>query len=258
MPGVFVPGDGKVVVVHPLSLVPWTVIFEQPASALYKDVYPLKRNLLLVGLLLMVVALAVWMPIVDTFVGPIRELTREAQRIASGDLSHPIPRDGRDEITALSISLDRMRRQLDDDRKELQAQVAKLGELNRLKSEFIANLSHEFRTPVHIARGYIDLIRDGAFGQAPDHLGEPLGVVAHQYERLWETLESCLDLGRIDAGEIKVHAERFDLCNLAREVVDEFTPRLQKKGLRGSVSFPRTAYQVTSDKAKVQATSSHR
>lgn len=230
--------DDKIQVTQPITGTSWNLVLEHSSRTLYKDASQLERYLLCLGVLLLVGALALWIPFVESFVSPIRNLTVEAQRIASGDLTNPISREGGDEIAALSSAFDHMRRQIQNQQQTLQEQIGELQQINRLKGEFIANLSHEFRTPVHIMRGYTDLILDGVFGHVPDGLMEPLTAVSQQYTSLWSLLESCLDLAKIDAGEVQVEIEAFDICGLVREVMDEFKPLLKKNHIRGIVTVP--------------------
>lgn len=225
-------------VTEPIADTGWSLVLEHSSRLLYRDAAQLERNLLWVGALLILVALLVWMPFVESFVRPIRKLTHEAQRIAQGDLSNPVRRDGSDEIAELSSAFDHMREQIQHQQQLLQSQIGELREMNRLKAEFIANLSHEFRTPVHIMRGYTDLIIDGAFGQVPAALMEPLTAVSQQYTSLWDLLESCLDLAKIDAGEARLDIGAFDVCSLVRDVMDEFRLLLSRDNLRAIVTVP--------------------
>lgn len=244
--------DGGVVqVVQPLPLVRWSLVLEQASEDIYRDAYRLGRNLAILGLVLTALASLVWFPLTYSFISPVRGLQNEAERIASGDLSHPISSDGHDEIAMLAASLENMRGQLQGQQARVQAQVTELAELNRLKSEFIANLSHEFRTPIHIMRGYTDLVREGAFGDVPAKLREPMDAIARQYEWLWQIFESCLRLARIDEGKERVYLTDFDLSELVREVAHELTPRFEAAQLRAPVHVP-DACQVRSDVGKVR------
>ena len=230
--------DDRIQVTEPIAGTSWSLVLEHSARILYKDASELQRNLLWVGLLLMLAALLVWIPFIESFVSPIRNLTAEAQRIASGDLDNQISHDGSDELADLSAAFDHMRRQIQNQQLLLQEQIDELQEMNRLKNEFIANLSHEFRTPVHIMRGYTDLILDGAFGDVPADLMEPLTAVSRQYASLWSLLESCLDIAKIDAGEVQLETQGFDICALVGEVMEEFKPLLAANELRAVVTFP--------------------
>ncbi len=244
-------GD-RVLAAHQLAVVPWHVVIEQPVSSVYKDVYLLERNLAILAVLLTLLALIVWLPFVGSFVGPIHALTVESQRIASGDLSHPVPRDGHDEVSTLAESFENMRRQLLDAKDNLEKQVVELTEMNRLKAEFIATLSHEFRTPMHIMRGYIDLILDGDFGPVPEELREPLGAVVRQFGSLWMLLESCLELVKFNAGKQQTSKTKFDLNRLVCDVMEDLAPRLQEKSLDAAVRLPEGPRWIASDEAKVE------
>ena len=250
--GFSVQDGDRMVAAHPLTAVPWHVVLEQPVRSLYKDVYLLERNLAILAVVLTLLALIVWMPFVESFIRPIQALTVESERIAAGDLSHPIPREGRDEVSTLAESLDHMRRQLLDDKRSLERRVIELAEMNRLKTEFIATLSHEFRTPMHIMRGYLDLIAEGEFGPVPESLREPLTTVLRQFGSLWDTLESCLELAKLDAGKQHTQRTNFDLNRLVIEVMEDFAPQLQEKGLNASVRMRGDPCWIASDEAKVR------
>lgn len=244
-------GD-KMMALHPLGTPGWHVVVAQPSRSLYSDVYQLERKLAILAIGLTMFALVVWIPFVESFINPIRNLTDESDRIAAGDLSHPITDDGRDEIAKLSRSLDDMRLQIREDQEHLKDQLVKLGEVNRLKTEFIATLSHEFRTPMHIMHGYLDLIREGTFGEVPKSILEPLDAVDRQYATLWEIVESCLDLAQIDAGKDHVILKTFDLNAIVREVISDFLPQLREKGLGTQLRLLDDECRVTSDEVKIK------
>lgn len=252
---------GLVRAIYPIPSLGWALVSEYPTEALYREVYQLERNLVAVGLLLTVITLLVCVPFISSFVSPLRNLTAEAERIAAGDLSHAIAAEGDDEVTRLGESLEHMRQQLQSQRRALQDQISELQKMSRLKSEFIANLSHEFRTPVHIMRGYTDLVLQGAFGEVPNTLHEPLTIVSTQYTSLWSLLESCLDVAKLDSGEVYAQVQQFDLCALVREVMEDFAPQLAAKGLRSLVLLPehcqpgsngQCTCQILTDRGKLQ------
>jgi len=243
--------SGVVQVVQPLALVGWSLVLEQATEDVYRDARRLGRNLTFLGLLLAVLASLVWFPLTSTIINPVMALQNEAARIASGDLSHRIASDGNDELTRLADSLEHMREQLRHQQAWSESQMAALTEANRLKSEFIATLSHEFRTPIHIMRGYTDLLKEGAFGEVPERLQEPVAVISRQYEWLWQIFESCLRLARIDERKEPVHIAEFDLSELVREVICEFGPRFEAGHLRTPTRIP-SVCQVESDPGKVR------
>jgi signal transduction histidine kinase len=244
--------QSRVFSVHPLSVAPFALVIAQSVKQLHGEASRIRRSLLGAAALLAAVLVLGALPLTNSVTQPLQALAAEARRIASGELSHPIPIEGRDEVTALAASLENMRTQLRESQMGLQAHVAELAELNRLKSEFIANISHEFRTPLHISRGYVDLLLDGSIAKVPDDLRDPLQAIQRNHDALCELIGNCLDLAKIDTGKEAVNVERFDLCEVARESMAEFGLRMRAKSLRGLVHAPDTPCEVTTDREKVQ------
>ena len=106
-------------------------------------------------------------------------------------------------------------------------------EMNRLKSAFLANMSHEIRTPLTSIIGFADLI-----GTSPESAAEFAGLIQRSGERLLRTLNSVLDLAQLEAGALELTAERVDLHAEVREVMDQFRPQAQAKGIALRLDLP--------------------
>ena len=166
-----------------------------------------RERLLLGGALALVVALAVGYTAAWLFARRLRRLERAAERIAAGQFDEPIRDTRADEVGELARTFDRMR--------------LRLAQLDHARREFIANASHELRTPVFALGGFLELLRD-------EELDEPtrnefLGTMSEQVDRLSKLATELLDLSRADAGQLRVEREPVDLAAVAETVVDEFT-----------------------------------
>ena len=98
----------------------------------------------------------------------------------------------------------------------------RLAQLDHARREFIANASHELRTPVFSLGGFLELLRD-------EDLDEPtrrefLATMSEQVDRLAKLATELLDLSRADAGRLRVERDAIDLSGVAEAAVDEFTP----------------------------------
>ncbi len=105
-----------------------------------------RRRLLLAGVLALLFSLAVGYGAAYLFARRLRRLERAADRIASGRLDEPVVDTGRDEVGQLAQAFDRMRR--------------RLAQLEHARREFIANASHELRTPIFSLGGFLELLAD--------------------------------------------------------------------------------------------------
>jgi PAS domain S-box-containing protein len=106
-------------------------------------------------------------------------------------------------------------------------------EMNRLKSAFLANMSHEIRTPLTSIIGFADLI-----ASSPESAAEFAGLIQRSGERLLWTLNSVLDLAQLEAGALKLTTGRIDLHAEVREVMDQFRPQAQRKGIALRLDLP--------------------
>jgi signal transduction histidine kinase len=107
----------------------------------------------------------------------------------------------------------------------------KLEEASRLKSEFIANVSHELRTPMNAILGYTDFLLEGLNGPLTDSQSEDLGRVRTAAQSLLGLINGLLDLAKIEAGQMDVQPQHFNVGAVTLDVVELLAERAQSKGL---------------------------
>jgi signal transduction histidine kinase len=136
----------------------------------------------------------------------LRRLERAAEGMASGDFTVPVDARGGDEVAELARGFVSMRE--------------RLGQLDRVRREFIANASHELRTPLFSLGGFLELLSDEELDAATRR--EFLTETRAQVERLTRLATDLLDLSRLDAGQLHVEETEVDLAATARTVAEEF------------------------------------
>src|SRR6185436_5476034 len=94
-------------------------------------------------------------------------------------------------------------------------------ELARLKEEFVANVSHELKTPLTLIRMFTDLLRLG-YAKRPEDAERSLEVISREADNLGFLIENVLAASRIEAGEAEYRPEPADLGALTRQVADEY------------------------------------
>lgn len=179
-----------------------------------ESVDQVKRRLLLAGLLALTVALGVGLGAASLFARRIRRLERAANRIAGGHFDEAVRDSGSDELAELASAFDRMR--------------LRLAQLDRARGEFIANASHELRTPIFSLSGFLELLAEEDVS-APTRR-EFLAEMSTQVERLTRLATDLLDLSRLDAGRLRVERVTVDLTSVARAAAAEFGPLAQTAG----------------------------
>lgn len=110
--------------------------------------------------------------------------------------------------------------------------VSELERANQIKSEFVATISHELRTPMNVVIGYNELLLDGAFGPLSEEQTEPLERAQRSAHELLEMINAILDLNKLDHERIPVDIDRIDAPTLIDQVISECRELKQKPHLQ--------------------------
>ena len=108
---------------------------------------------------------------------------------------------------------------------ELEQALAKLAELNQLKSNFVSNISHELRTPLTHIRGYLELLSSGDLGQVNDEQYRSLMTMQRSTDRLERLIEDLILFSMAERGTISLHVKSFDINQLCRDLVIAYQQR---------------------------------
>lgn len=182
------------------------LLLSAPIDQTLANVRQVERRLLVAGAIALGVALLLGYGLASVFAGRIRRLERAADRIADGRLDEPVAVSGSDELGQLAVAFERMRQ--------------RLAAFEHARREFIANASHELRTPIFSLGGFLELLGDDDLDEETRR--EFLGTMQEQIERLTRLASDLLDLSRLDAGQLRLDVEPLDLGRIAEALRDEF------------------------------------
>jgi signal transduction histidine kinase len=130
---------------------------------------------------------------------------------------------------------------------ELERLSTELLRANRAKSEFLANVSHELRTPLNAIVGFVDLLRDGVYGELGARQIGPVERIASSAGHLRQLVDQVLDIAKMAAGRLEMHPEPIDLRVFVLDVVSEVEALIAERGLNLSIAIPTTLPRVESD-----------
>jgi signal transduction histidine kinase len=164
----------------------------------------------------------------------VRRLETAARNLAAGRHVEPLPIESDDELGRLTRAFNEMQEQL--------------SRVDRARREFIANASHELRTPIFSLGGFVELLQDEQLDQATRD--EFLSTMAEQVERLQKLAVDLLDLSRLDAGSIDLNAEQVDLAELAGAVAAEFRPYVVSHRTELDLRLPDEPVQALCDRER--------
>ncbi len=222
-----------------------------------------------VALVALLTVVGAWLTraVATSVIGPIETLTRATTRIAAGDLEVAVPVERDDEIGQMARSFNEMAARLrlakasDLDAIAQARQVAErvmlledvrhLHELNRLKSEFVAEASHELRTPITSLQLGINLALEHPEA-LPAREAETLGMCRDEAERLARLVRELLDLSRIESGTRAPRFERVAAALLARDAVTPLTRAVAARGVSLTVAAAEELPWVDVDRTQIE------
>lgn len=124
---------------------------------------------------------------------------------------------------------------LDIKKKELEAANIRLKEIDRLKSLFIASMSHELRTPLNSIIGFSSILLNEWAGPLSDEQKDNLATVLRSGKHLLSLINDVIDVSKIEAGTVDVHAEDFDLHDVIAETAKQFEKEAKDRGLEFTI-----------------------
>ncbi len=182
--------------------------------------------------LLIALVIGIWL--LRSISRPVYELERGMHAIAEGDLTHELglsPSHG-GEFGRLAASYRAMARQL--------------GELERLRAEFVSIASHELKTPINVIIGYLELLQEGIYGELSPKQEDILQTVNKQAQTLTRLVKRLLDISRFEASGGKIEVRGVDLQRLLTTLESSFSVLANQRDIVFSIdhgeSLPQKVY----------------
>jgi signal transduction histidine kinase len=243
------------------------VIVQDPASQISKAVLLNRLWIIFAGLIAGAGAFVAFYVITQRVIlSPIRQLRSLANNVAEGNLSIRSSIKTRDEYEKLANAINHMldnlqatqeklrqaNIQLDNKISELSERNIELFKANKLKGEFLANISHEFRTPMNAILGFAEILRD-----KPELLRKEKGrkyaenIIASG-KRLLNMINDLLDLAKTEAGKMKLHIEKISLRQLCKGVVSSFSSLTKTKKIKVKLKIDKHIPELVTDAGKLQ------
>ncbi|MBO7304389.1 MAG: HAMP domain-containing histidine kinase [Clostridia bacterium] len=153
--------------------------------------------------------------ITERIIQPLRNMTAASKKFAKGDFETRVTVYGEDEVSELARSFNHM--------------ADSLANLEKMRNSFLANVSHDLRTPMTTISGFIDGITSGAIPE--EKRDYYLGVISDEVHRLSRLVSQLLDVSRLESGDRKFNFEDFDVAEMARIILISFEQKIDAKRL---------------------------
>jgi signal transduction histidine kinase len=188
------------------------------------------------GLLALLLALAIGFYFARLVAQRVKRIEDAARKVADGDFATRIPVDSSGQLGQLARTFNEMQR--------------RLAELDSARKQFIANASHELRTPIFSLGGFVELLDEE--DPSPEERAEFVRTMRKQIERLTKLTADLLNLSQLDAGGIEMKIASVDLSSLARDVAREFGARAELRGSRLELRTPDRPVIAVADPDRVR------
>ena len=167
---------------------------------------------------------------------PLRKLTGATERYAKGDFSVKSRLGRNDEIGRLADSLDYM--------------ASEIESLNGYQTKFLANISHDFRSPLTSIKGYLEAMLDGTI---PLQMQEKyLNIVISETERLTKLTNNLLTMNNFNENGMVLDIGDFDIIKIIKQTIETFEGECEKKLIKFKLVFSEKALYVNADQSKIQ------
>ena len=195
-------------------------------------------NLIILATIAVIFVISTFLLIVftDIVYFPLRKITKATEAYAEGDFTYPIDVDSNDEMGYLAASLTYM--------------ADKLSHFEDDQKKFIANVSHDFRSPLTSMKGYLEAMVDGTI--PPEQHEKYLNIVKNETERLTKLTNNLLTLNNLNITGMNLDITDFDINSTIRNTVATFEGTCKKKHISFNLVLTGEELYVSADKGKIE------
>lgn len=173
------------------------------------------KIMLVSGVITLVISMIIIYGMVYRITKPLKEMSYASKLYADGDFSYKVSVKGDDELAELARAFNKM--------------ASSLSVLESSRRSFVANVSHELKTPMTTIGGFIDGILDGTI--PPEQEKKYLGIVSDEVKRLSRLVTGMLNMSKLEAGEMNINATEFDISKSIFRTLLTFEKKINSKSI---------------------------
>ncbi len=128
--------------------------------------------------------------------------------------------------------------------------VTRMLQLERVRRDFVANVTHELKTPISAIQGFAETLMDGAINDREKGV-KFLGIIESNARRLSRLVEDLMTLSRIELGEVRLQTRPVSLRDVAAEAAALLEPKAREKGVTITFEFPGNMPPVLADRDRL-------
>lgn len=211
------------------------VLIHKSADSIKSDIAPLyNTNYITLIMCMLLASIFIFCTYTEVH-KPVNEITQAVKEFGHGNLKYQLKEYNDDDIGRLAAALTYMSTQLN--------------ELEESQKKFIANVSHDFRSPLTSIKGYLEAILDGTI--PPEMQEKYLNIVIFETERLSKLTNNLLTLNNIDTKKNRLNIEPFDINLVIKRTIETFEGTCKSKGIQFELTFSDKVTMINADLDKI-------
>lgn len=211
------------------------IVIHLPVSLIHQEQNGFLNIVYITSAIIFLLSLIILLVFTKVVYLPLKKITYAAGEYAAGNLAHNIPLSSHDEIGYLASTLNYM--------------SDELNEMEEYQKKFIANVSHDFRSPLTSIKGYLEAILDGTIPQ--ELYQKYLGIVISETERLNKLTQGMLTLNSLDSKNY-LSRTNFDINRTIKDTAASFEGTCDARGITFDLTFSDSIQMVYADLGKIQ------
>ena len=231
--------DEKLIVISPItsqySLLGYVIVFVDSSSLQSTVNYYLNIDYIML-ILLFLLSLIILIFFTEMVYIPLRKITHATEQYASGNLHYNLQIDSEDEIGYLAATLSYM--------------ASELAKNEDNQKQIVANVSHDFRSPLTSVKGYLEAILDGTI--PPEQYEKYIGIVVNETDRLIKLTNNLLTLNNLNTEGMVLEISDFDINSIIRQTASTFEGRCKSKKIGIELTLTGETLDVHADKTRIQ------
>ena len=212
------------------------LLIHSPVSAIEERCAPIMTQVYISTAVIFALSLIFLLGVQFFIHRPLRQISEAAKQYAIGNLDYEIPVHTHDELGYLSASLNYM--------------AVRLKDMDDYQKKIVANVSHDFRSPLTSIKGYVEAMADGTI--PPELYGKYLNIILFETERLTDLTRDLLTLNEFDTNHLLLNREVFDIHEMIKHVAASFEGVCTQKKISIELVFATKHLNVNADKRKIQ------
>src|SRR5512135_447504 len=174
------------------------------------------RPLAIAGLLALAISIVLAVIITRSVTRPLQHVANAADRIAGGDYDQRVPIEGPSEVKDMASNFNAMTQKVRDSQAS--------------QRDFLANVSHELKTPLTSIQGFSQAIKDGAASE-PEAIRRSASIIYDEATRMTRMVGDLLELARMESGQVVMRCEAVDLAAILRGVLEKMALRAEQNSI---------------------------